>query len=89
MTTGVVSKNYVSHYQQSFAKKKKVKARFNGIFYIIGKRIFDVVVSLLYHYPGFKLAHSDTGYSDQVGFKGPRIFRSDPYRISGYSLPLL
>jgi len=47
MTTGVVSKNYVKHYQKSFAKKKKVKARFTGIFYIIGKRVFDVVVSLL------------------------------------------
>ena len=47
MTTGVVNKNYVSHYQQGFLKKKRVKARFNGIFYIIGKRVFDVVVSLL------------------------------------------
>jgi putative colanic acid biosynthesis UDP-glucose lipid carrier transferase len=47
MTTGVVNKNYVSHYQQSFLKKKKVKARFTGIFYIIGKRVFDVVVSVL------------------------------------------
>jgi putative colanic acid biosynthesis UDP-glucose lipid carrier transferase len=47
MTTGVVSKKYVSHYQKSSRKKKKVKARFTGIFYIIGKRVFDVVVSLL------------------------------------------
>jgi putative colanic acid biosysnthesis UDP-glucose lipid carrier transferase len=47
MTIGVVKKNYVSHYRQSFLKKKKVKARFTGIFYIIGKRVFDVVVSLL------------------------------------------
>jgi putative colanic acid biosysnthesis UDP-glucose lipid carrier transferase len=47
MTTGVVNKNYVKHYQKNFAKKKKVKARFTGIFYIIGKRVFDVVVSLL------------------------------------------
>jgi putative colanic acid biosynthesis UDP-glucose lipid carrier transferase len=47
MTTGVVNKNYVKHYQKGFAKKKKVKARFTGIFYIIGKRVFDVVVSLL------------------------------------------
>ena len=33
--------------RKSFAKKKKVKARFTGIFYIIGKRVFDVVVSVL------------------------------------------
>ena len=48
MTTGVVTKSYVTHYQKSFVKKKKVKARFTGIFYIIGKRFFDVVVSLLF-----------------------------------------
>lgn len=47
MTTGVVSKNYVTHYQKSFAKKKKVKARFTGVFYIFGKRVFDLVISLL------------------------------------------
>jgi len=47
MTTGVVTKNYVTHYQKSFAKKKKVKARFTGVFYIIGKRVFDVIVSVL------------------------------------------
>ena len=47
MTTGVVTKNYVTHYQKSFARKKKVKARFTGVFYIVGKRVFDVVVSAL------------------------------------------
>src|SRR5665811_830994 len=47
MTTGVVSEKYVSHYQKRSRKKKKVKARFTGIFYIIGKRLFDVVTSLL------------------------------------------
>ncbi len=47
MTTGVVTKNYVTHYQKSFARKKKVKARFTGVFYSVGKRVFDVVVSLL------------------------------------------
>ncbi len=47
MTKGVVTENYVKHYQKSFVKKKKVKARFTGIFYIIGKRVFDIVVSLL------------------------------------------
>src|SRR5450432_2279440 len=47
MTTGVISKKYVSHYQKKSRKKKKVKARFTGIFYIIGKRIFDVVASLI------------------------------------------
>src|SRR5579863_10323 len=47
MTTGVVTKNYVTRYQKSFARKKKVKARFTGVFYIIGKRVFDIAVSLL------------------------------------------
>jgi putative colanic acid biosysnthesis UDP-glucose lipid carrier transferase len=47
MTSGVVTKNYVTHYQKSFAKKKKVKARFTGVFYIIGKRVFDLTVSVL------------------------------------------
>ncbi len=47
MTHGVVTKSYVTHYQKSFVKKKKVKARFTGIFYIVGKRVFDVVVSVL------------------------------------------
>jgi putative colanic acid biosynthesis UDP-glucose lipid carrier transferase len=47
MTTGVISKTYVSHYQKSSRKKKKVKARFTGILFIIGKRVFDVVCSFL------------------------------------------
>jgi len=47
MTTGVVTKSYLTHYQKSFARKKKVKARFTGVFYSIGKRVFDLVVSLL------------------------------------------
>jgi putative colanic acid biosynthesis UDP-glucose lipid carrier transferase len=46
MTIGVVDKNYVTHYQKSLVKKKKVKARFTGIFYTVGKRVFDIVVSL-------------------------------------------
>lgn len=47
MTTGVVGKKYVSHYQRISRKKKKVKARFNGVLYLIGKRLFDVLVSIL------------------------------------------
>ena|ERR1700709_1991702 len=47
MTTGVVSKKYISHVQISSPKKKKVKARFNGMLYLIGKRVFDMVVSFL------------------------------------------
>ncbi len=47
MTTGVVGKKYVSQYQRISRKKKKVKARFNGVLYLIGKRLFDVIVSLL------------------------------------------
>ncbi|HEX3767727.1 MAG TPA: sugar transferase [Puia sp.] len=47
MTTGVVTKSYLTHYQKSFARKKKVKARFPGVFYSIGKRVFDLSVSLL------------------------------------------
>jgi putative colanic acid biosysnthesis UDP-glucose lipid carrier transferase len=47
MTTGVISKKYVSHVQLSPPKKKKVKARFNGMLYLIGKRVFDMVTSFL------------------------------------------
>ena len=47
MTTGVVSKKYISHVQISSPKKKKVKARFNGMLYLIGKRVFDIVISFL------------------------------------------
>jgi len=47
MTTGVVTKNTLTHYQKSFARKKKVKARFTGIFYSIGKRVFDLIVSVV------------------------------------------
>src|SRR5450631_3009993 len=47
MTTGVVSRNHVSHYQFISRKKKKVKARFSGVFYQIGKRVFDFTVSIL------------------------------------------
>jgi putative colanic acid biosysnthesis UDP-glucose lipid carrier transferase len=47
MTTGVISKKYVSHVQLSSPKKKKVKARFNGMLYLIGKRVFDMVTSFL------------------------------------------
>jgi len=46
MTIGVVDKNYVTHFQKSVVRKKKVKARFTGVLYILGKRGFDVVVSL-------------------------------------------
>ena len=35
MTNGVVTKNYVKHYQKSFVKKKKVKALFTGVFYSV------------------------------------------------------
>lgn len=47
MTTGVIGKKYVSHFQHSIPKKKKVKARFNGLLYLVGKRIFDLLVSFL------------------------------------------
>src|SRR5260221_463314 len=47
MTTGVVSKKYVSHHQLNSQRKKKVKVRFKGVLYLIGKRVFDIVVSLL------------------------------------------
>ncbi len=47
MTTGVVSQKYVTRYQHVSGKKRKVKARFNGTLFLIGKRIFDFVVSLL------------------------------------------
>ena len=47
MTVGVVSRKNVWHFRQYSRKKKKVKARFSGVFYQIGKRVFDIVVSIL------------------------------------------
>ena len=47
MTNGVVSEKYVSHYRQATAKKKKLKARYTGSLFLIGKRCFDVIISLL------------------------------------------
>jgi putative colanic acid biosysnthesis UDP-glucose lipid carrier transferase len=47
MTSGVASNNYVSIYQHRSRKKKKVQARFSGVLYEVGKRIFDIVISLL------------------------------------------
>ncbi len=43
----VVSRKYVSHYQRVSQKTKKPKARFDNLLYQIGKRVFDIVVSLL------------------------------------------
>ncbi len=47
MTTGVVSKSYITHFQHISRKKKKVKARFSGILFQTGKRLFDIIASLL------------------------------------------
>jgi putative colanic acid biosynthesis UDP-glucose lipid carrier transferase len=47
MNTVVVEKKYVSHYRHRSVKKKKVKARFSGTIFQIGKRLFDVVASVL------------------------------------------
>jgi putative colanic acid biosynthesis UDP-glucose lipid carrier transferase len=46
MTTGVVSRTYITHFQHVTRKKKKVKARFSGVLFQTGKRLFDIVVSL-------------------------------------------
>jgi putative colanic acid biosynthesis UDP-glucose lipid carrier transferase len=43
----VVSKRYVSHYQRVSQNTKKPKARFDNLLYQFGKRLFDIVVSLL------------------------------------------
>jgi putative colanic acid biosysnthesis UDP-glucose lipid carrier transferase len=43
----VVSKRYVSHYQRISRNTKKPKARFDNLLYQFGKRLFDIVVSLL------------------------------------------
>lgn len=48
MTNGVASKKYVSHVHPDLLKrKKKAKVRFDNIPFQIGKRLFDIVVSLL------------------------------------------
>jgi putative colanic acid biosysnthesis UDP-glucose lipid carrier transferase len=43
----VVSKKYISHYQHVSRNARKPKARFDNLFYQIGKRLFDIVVSML------------------------------------------
>jgi putative colanic acid biosysnthesis UDP-glucose lipid carrier transferase len=44
----IVTKNkYISHYHQKSSSKKKKKARFDGRFFLIGKRLFDISASLL------------------------------------------
>jgi putative colanic acid biosysnthesis UDP-glucose lipid carrier transferase len=43
----VVSKKYVAHYQRLSQRTKKPKARFDNLLYQIGKRFFDIIVSLL------------------------------------------
>jgi lipopolysaccharide/colanic/teichoic acid biosynthesis glycosyltransferase len=47
MTTGVVSRKHVSHFQFISRKNKKAKVRFSGVFYQIGKRLFDILASIL------------------------------------------
>ncbi len=47
MATEVAVKNHIAYFQNTYRKKKKVKARFSGILYQTGKRIFDIVTSLL------------------------------------------
>jgi putative colanic acid biosysnthesis UDP-glucose lipid carrier transferase len=48
MTTRVVKSRYnISSYQHVLKSKKKQKARFTGVFYLMGKRMFDVLLSLM------------------------------------------
>ncbi len=47
MTTGVVRRKHVSHYQFISRKNKKAKVRFSGVLYQLGKRVFDIVASVL------------------------------------------
>jgi putative colanic acid biosysnthesis UDP-glucose lipid carrier transferase len=44
----IVTKNkYVLHYHQKSKNRKNEKARFDGRFFLIGKRLFDITASLL------------------------------------------
>ena len=46
MTSGLANKNYISTQPRNTRKsKKKGKVRFNGILFIVGKRVFDIVMS--------------------------------------------
>ncbi len=47
MVTGVSEKNPVFRIGQFSLKNRKGKVRFSGIFFQLGKRIFDIVVSIL------------------------------------------
>jgi len=48
MIGGVVSRKYVSKTgTRTYRKKKKFKARFGNVFFLFGKRIFDIISSLL------------------------------------------
>jgi putative colanic acid biosysnthesis UDP-glucose lipid carrier transferase len=46
MSTPVAIKSYVASSRRMPLKKKKPKARFSGVLYQTGKRLFDIVVSL-------------------------------------------
>ena len=47
MSTGVAIGSYIKPFKHIPGKKKKIKARFSGVLFQTGKRIFDIVVSLL------------------------------------------
>ena len=47
MVTEVAIKNYITHFRHIPKKRKKVKARFSGILFQTGKRLFDIIASLL------------------------------------------
>lgn len=47
MSTAVAIGSYIKPFKHIPRKKKKIKARFSGVLFQTGKRIFDIVVSLL------------------------------------------
>ena len=47
MSTGIAIGSYIKPFKHIPRKKKKIKARFSGVLFQTGKRIFDIVVSLL------------------------------------------
>ncbi|HEV3222670.1 MAG TPA: sugar transferase [Puia sp.] len=47
MATGVITEKPVLRIRQFSTRNKKGKARFSGVFFQLGKRVFDIVVSTL------------------------------------------
>ena len=75
MTNGVVTKNYVKHYQKSFIKEKEGKSPFYPEFFShYWKACFDVVVSLLVTVLVLSWLIPILGDPDQTRLKRSSIF---------------